>query len=399
MLSPVQYTQLSLLLTSLMISIIFFLAWSSLGRKPHALNWSLAFLASTFYWGLVMMEEVFPSFESNWLAANACGFVLVTLALQAHCQRTNCKFLPRNLWPYAGLCYAVVVWATMISPHGGLSVAALPFVGAISLLLSAFVILRHREEPRPAEWAAGTLMTVFAITQVVSASHLFSHGPDITTVSAAMYEHASFLAMPAGFIGMAMFVVFMLASDEAEEIKEIAVRDQLTGLLNRRGFGEQAVRAFATARRTDRPLSVIMSDLDHFKDVNDEYGHAAGDAALEHFANLLTAERRADDIVARMGGEEFALILPGVELEKCMEIADGLCEQLATTPLVVDGRAVDMTASFGVAMIAERDSTLTDIIVRADRALYRSKRSGRNRVDLESSQFMRAADGKLRSVS
>lgn len=399
MLSPVQYTQLSLLLTSLMISIIFFLAWKSLGRKKHALNWSLAFLASTVYWGLVMAEDLFPSFEANWLTANAFGFALVTLALQAHCQRTNCKFLPRHLWPYGLACYGVVVWATLVGKHGGFAIASLPFVGAISLLLSAFVIVRHREEPRPAEWAAATLMTVFAITQVVSASHLFSHGSDIITVSQAMYEYPSFLAMPAGFIGMAMFVVFMLASDQAEEIKEIAVRDQLTGLLNRRGFGEQAVRAFAIARRTDQPISVVMSDLDHFKGVNDEYGHAAGDAALEHFANLLTDGRRAEDIVARMGGEEFALVLPGVELEKCMEIADSLCTRLATTPLVVDGRAVEMTASFGVAMIAERDSTLTDVIVRADRALYRSKRAGRNRVDLESSQFMRAADGKLRSVS
>ena len=86
MMSPVQYTQLSLLLTSMMISIIFFLAWRSLGRKLHALNWSLAFLASAIYWGLIMMEDVFPNFEANWLMANAFGFVLVTLALQAHCQ-------------------------------------------------------------------------------------------------------------------------------------------------------------------------------------------------------------------------------------------------------------------------------------------------------------------------
>ena len=177
------------------------------------------------------------------------------------------------------------------------------------------------------------------------------------------------------------------------------MRDQLTGLYNRRGFGEMAARAYATARRTGRPVSVIMADIDHFKDVNDEFGHAAGDAALVHFARMLCHGRRGDDFAARMGGEEFALVLPGTALEETMAIADDLCARMAATPMVVDGRDVDMTASFGVATVSNRDTCLTDIIVRADRALYRSKRAGRNRVDLESSQLMRAADGTLKSLA
>ena len=100
-----------------------------------------------------------------------------------------------------------------------------------------------------------------------------------------------------------------------------------------------------------------------------------------------------------MGGEEFAVVLPGTELEKTMAIADDLCVRMAETPMIVDRRAVDMTASFGVATISNNDSCLTDVIVRADRALYRSKRAGRNRVDLESSQLMRALDGTLKSVA
>jgi diguanylate cyclase (GGDEF)-like protein len=191
----------------------------------------------------------------------------------------------------------------------------------------------------------------------------------------------------------------MLASDVSVDMKEIAVRDQLTGLLNRRGFSEQSAMAYATARRGRAPISVIMTDIDHFKTVNDEFGHATGDEALAHFAKLLNENRRIDDIAARIGGEEFALVLPGTQIEQAISIADELCERMAASPLAVDGRDVVMTASFGVAAISEKDTCLTDVIIRADRALYRSKRAGRNRVDLESSQFMRAIDGSLKAVT
>jgi diguanylate cyclase (GGDEF)-like protein len=142
-----------------------------------------------------------------------------------------------------------------------------------------------------------------------------------------------------------------------------------------------------------------MTDIDHFKSVNDEFGHAAGDEALAHFAGLLREYRRVDDIAARIGGEEFALVLPGTGIEEAISVADDLCRRLAASPLIVDGRDVVMTASFGVAAISEKDTSLTDVIVRAYRALYRSKRAGRNRVDLESSQLMRAVDGSLEAVT
>jgi diguanylate cyclase (GGDEF)-like protein len=196
-----------------------------------------------------------------------------------------------------------------------------------------------------------------------------------------------------------MFVIFMLASDLSEQMREIAVRDQLTGLLNRRGFAEQTERAYATARRTDRPISVIMADIDHFKSINDEFGHAAGDNALCHFAKILKVTRRADDIFARMGGEEFAIVLPGTVLEEAIHISEDLCRLLKEAPMIVEGRSMPMTASFGVATLSLNDSSMTDAVIRADRALYRSKRAGRSRVDLESSQIMRGSDGTLKPVS
>lgn len=397
--SQVVYIQFSLLLTSAMVAVIFFIAWHTMGRKPYALTWSVGFAASAAYWLCILFKDAFPTGESYWLTANAFGLVLVTLWAKGHCQRTDCRFLPRHLWPYAVLVYAGIVWAAVIRPHAGVSVSLLPFASALTLVLSAVIVLRHRSRPMPAEWAAASLMFLFAAAQGLTASNLLSLGSDREAVFAQLYANPSFMAMPAGFVGIAMFVVFMLASDMSEEMKEIAIRDQLTGLLNRRGFREHATAVYAACRRLARPVSVIMTDIDHFKSVNDDFGHAAGDAALAHFAALLSRHRRAEDVVARMGGEEFAVVLPGTDLVAGIAIAEALCADLERSPFVVDGRRIEMTASFGVACDSSRDESLADIIVRADRALYRSKRSGRNRVDLESSQIMRAPDGSLQSIA
>jgi diguanylate cyclase (GGDEF)-like protein len=129
------------------------------------------------------------------------------------------------------------------------------------------------------------------------------------------------------------------------------------------------------------------------------YGHAFGDAALVHYSKLLREDRRAEDVLARVGGEEFALVLPGTDLHSAMDIADRLRVKIESNEVKVEGVMITMTSSFGVAMVSDRDTCLSDTIIRADRALYRSKRGGRNQVDLDSSQLMLAADGSLKPIS
>ena len=392
MASPVSYILVSLTLTSAIIAVTFLIAWRTLGEKPYALSWCLAMVAATVQWFCNLQMYAFRDFASYWLTVGAFAVVVMTLGLRGHCQRTGNAWLPRNLWPFAVVVYMALVWITVVLQHVGLANAFLPGVSAASLFLSAAIVVHHREQTRPAEWAAATMIALVGVTQVAAATIAFQQGPGGDQTYRDLYMHFNFMTLPAGYTGMAIFILFMMASDISEEMRELAIRDQLTGLLNRRGFGEQGAAAYSFSRRTGRFVSIVMTDIDRFKEINDEFGHAAGDAALCHFAKLLQADRRAEDVLARVGGEEFALVLPGANLERALEIAERLCNKLEKSPLQADGRPLAMTASFGVATISASDKSIADIVVRADRALYRSKRAGRNRVDLESSQRIRTLE-------
>ena len=383
---------------SMTLSIVFLLAWKTLGRKSHILSWAVGFSAATVQWFLNLQANWFTSVEVHWLLVNAMALVLITLGLRGHCQRTDCRHLPANLWPYTGLIFAVIVWTTAVNTHVGIRTALVPASASATLLLSAWMIVRHRAVTRPAEWAAAVSMIIFAVTQGIAAGMAMLQGADGEVSYQALYVQYNFLTLPAGYIATGMFVIFMVTSDLSEELKELAVRDQLTGIFDRRGLGEQGARAYSTARRNNAPLSVIMMDIDRFKKINDEYGHSVGDDALCHFAEILKEARRTEDILARVGGEEFTLVLPGVELADALKLADQLCAKIERSAMPVAAAKLRMTASFGVATLNASDTCLSDTIVRADRALYRSKRAGRNQVDLESSQMMLTPDGVLKSL-
>ncbi len=397
--SPFFYIIFSLLISSAALSVIFFIAWSNFGRRGHALTWSLACFAGMLQWAVTLNAGLFPTTEAYLLTEKAFTIMLVTLGLRGHCQRTRCRKLPENLFPYAAVIYAFMAWHIVVEPHEGIQLATIPAYAAITLYLSAWMIVSYRERPRASEWAAAIFIALFATTQVMSAWIAGAQGQFRDEALYTLHMHFTFLTLPAGYMAMAMFIILMMASDISAEMKRIAVRDQLTGLLNRRGFTEYGEKAFAAARRLGTPLSIIMTDIDRFKFINDKFGHAAGDAALVHFARLVSEPRRSEDVVARVGGEEFALLLPGVGLRDAMAVADQLCAKIGDTPMDLTSVGLPMTSSFGVATLSENDTDLDDMVRRADRALYRSKRAGRNQVDLESSQLMLAADGTLRPLS
>ena len=393
------YIIFSLMVISAVLSLTFFMAWRNFGRKPHALTWSAAFLAGMLQWLCTLNYDAFPGQEAYLLTENAFSMALVALGLRGHCQRTKCKRLPRNLWPYVLAVYAFLAWHVLVDPNVGIRMTVVPAFAALTLFMSTYMIIRYRERTRPAEWAAAIAISVFGATQVGSAALAFMQGAAGDESIRAAYSHFNFLTLPAGYVTTSTLIILMMASDISAKLKKMAIQDELTGLLNRRGFHEYGERAFSAARRASLPLSVIMTDIDRFKYINDKFGHAAGDTALAHFARLVSDTRRQEDVIARVGGEEFALLLPGTDLRDAMAMADQLCKRIGSTPLETTAVGLPMTSSFGVATISENDTSLDDVVLRADRALYRSKRAGRNQVDLESSQLMRAPDGSLVPVS
>jgi len=166
---------------------------------------------------------------------------------------------------------------------------------------------------------------------------------------------------------------------EKARAEELARVDFLTNLANRRAFYEEGERELQSLQGGNRPAAVVMLDIDHFKSVNDRYGHAAGDSVIRAVAELIRANLRASDIAGRLGGEEFALLLPDTAAATVLVAAERL--RAATEALLVeqDGVRITFTLSIGVAVLAY-DATLDQWIARADAALYRAKQGGRNRV-------------------
>jgi diguanylate cyclase (GGDEF)-like protein len=166
-------------------------------------------------------------------------------------------------------------------------------------------------------------------------------------------------------------------TDVIGQLARASATDYLTGLLNRRAFDGEFLRQIDRAQRSRLPLALVLFDLDHFKQVNDHFGHAAGDRALCDFAELLDNERRSGDTLARIGGEEFAVVLFGVGLDEAIAFAERIGVELEGPSR--EGRPT-LTASAGVVAVSDGEHTPSSLLVAADRALYGAKEAGRHRV-------------------
>ncbi|HEY7514605.1 MAG TPA: sensor domain-containing diguanylate cyclase, partial [Vicinamibacteria bacterium] len=171
---------------------------------------------------------------------------------------------------------------------------------------------------------------------------------------------------------------------DRERQKELAVRDGLTDLYNRRAFNELLVQALAREDRQKGRLALILLDLDHFKKLNDTYGHPAGDAALRATARVLVQHLRKGDLAARYGGEEFVVILPGTDEEGALHLAERVRGAIEKHRLVFEGARLELAASLGAAVWPLDGQEPEALLAAADRALYAAKQGGRNRVVLAS---------------
>lgn len=163
-------------------------------------------------------------------------------------------------------------------------------------------------------------------------------------------------------------------------LEVLASTDSLTGLPNRQAIINKAEKEFARARQNNLPLSLVMIDVDHFKSINDKHGHAAGDHVLREVSTICQDVLRGSDVIGRIGGEEFVLLLPTAAQSNAEQVAERMRIRLASTKIYFHEQEFNITASFGVATLNDDDNTLQDMLDRADEAMYIAKNGGRNQV-------------------
>jgi diguanylate cyclase (GGDEF)-like protein len=238
-----------------------------------------------------------------------------------------------------------------------------------------------RAEKLSARWPLIVLLAVHSLVYL-GGSHDLLTGEFALDSPPVLFSWFGAMHFESIVFSMAGAIIMILLCKERVEVGyiEAAGVDALTGVANRRALLEGAEGLFKRCQKSKSPLSVTMFDLDHFKDVNDTFGHEVGDRVLGGFAQTVRTMLRPTDLFGRYGGEEFLLVMPNVSIEAASAIADRARQQFALDYKFIDGRPLAATVSAGVALAAP-DATFQGVIVAADTAMYAAKHGGRNRVE------------------
>ncbi|MBL8937041.1 MAG: GGDEF domain-containing protein [Archangium sp.] len=278
---------------------------------------------------------------------------------------------------------AGIGWFTAVRDDFAIRVVLASIAWVTTLAGSARALWRGRQ----AEGASSrlVLMVLFvglALVMVFRAGWFgLRAGPETTVVDPGSWVNVltPMLASTLPIIGTTAFLL-MCSERLRRDWEHAASTDALTGLWNRRTLISRGAAALDEAHQHGRGLAVAVIDVDHFKSVNDRFGHEVGDVALQHVAKALRSQCRAVDLAARHGGEEFVVLLKDLDAASAADAAERLRAALAATPLVHGDLRLELTASFGVTTLTRDDRSFDDLLRRADAALYRAKHEGRNRV-------------------
>lgn len=183
-------------------------------------------------------------------------------------------------------------------------------------------------------------------------------------------------------VAIVVLGILMIGERSQRRLRELAMSDQLTGVLNRRGFFESSAAQFAKRSENSGEIAIALFDIDHFKAINDKYGHPAGDKVIAEFAQRATRMIRPGDTFGRIGGEEFALLLPATTINEARLIVERVRAAFAEMPMLFDQTEITATASAGISIGQVQDTNLDRLISAADSALYAAKRAGRNRTSI-----------------
>lgn len=290
---------------------------------------------------------------------------------------------PAVMWrlaPVLVLVAAGLTWFSLAAPSlaGRIVLASSLYVALCVLAVREFQ--RHGGLARVTSRYMMVVFSLFAVAMVARIATTLIFPSRGTVLSGGIMEQMTFYNGIVQGILIALGYIILTTERLQQELREQAALDPLTGIFNRRAFFEAASGRIAEAVRARQPVSLLAVDLDHFKRINDGFGHGVGDRVLRHFVRTARRELREQDTMARFGGEEFVALLPRVCVAEAEGVAERLARRFADAPLVVDGRRVEATVSVGVAELDAGRERLEGLLERADDALYRAKSRGRNQV-------------------
>jgi diguanylate cyclase (GGDEF)-like protein len=341
-------------------------------RAVRALAWwGSAYLIGAFsltLWLTPMARQLPPEIPEA-LTLIACGVVWSGIRL-LHARRIHplSAFAGAALWPL--LCQS-----PGFEPGTRLRLA----VGAVVVALYTFAIAREfwRERRKSLiSRRAGVLVPMLHAAVFLTAPMMQLIEPG---QSASVWLTVFIIQIMIYSTGAAFLVLITVKDQRVDLYRRAANTDPLTGLLNRRAFSEYALTLFGQRALRGKPVTVLMFDLDYFKSINDRFGHATGDAVLKVFAQVMRTSTRTSDILARLGGEEFAAIVPG-DLSVAALVGERVRAAFQAAGAVVEEHAINGTVCIGAASAIVPVTNLDALIERADQALYRAKHEGRNRL-------------------
>jgi diguanylate cyclase (GGDEF)-like protein len=339
--------------------------------------------------GLLLQIPVFLMFGLNGALPGSAAIVLanalfaLAYAEMARAVRVfaggNARNSRTELILIAALIAVPIVFGYLIpSPRWRLGLGA-PLLAFLSLGV-ARAILARGGTLRAADYLTGGLFIACAIPMLARACIELSGLGESLETARTIARNLFFLT--GSSLPMIGTIGFLLMCNDRinEELSRLAMLDPLTGVFNRRTFETHAQNAIAHAQRNGLALSLLAVDIDHFKRVNDEFGHEGGDLALQRIVELLQQNLSEAEILSRIGGEEFAVLIPGADEAAASTTAERLRRHLERSTVNVDGRELTLHISAGVATLAPGTANLSALLRAADRALYAAKRAGRNRI-------------------
>ncbi|MRX09852.1 diguanylate cyclase [Pseudoduganella sp. FT25W] len=304
----------------------------------------------------------------------ALGLGLVLRGLRVHCSATlSWTFIAALV----GIALLIPAYFTLVAPSLRARLCFSGFYFAILNWMCAVVVARHGVWRVSGISLAGFILLGLAL--FLRGVHMLLHTDPADTTS-SLVMGLSTLAIPLAQICIAFGLIQMVMWRYAERLRRLSTLDALTGALNRAGLEIQGKRVGLRALRAARSLAVIMIDVDNFKVINDTHGHPVGDEVLRHLARLVKLELRPHDLLARFGGEEFVLVLDGVNLAAALNVAERLRARIESEVVELDNLSVRYTASMGVVCSDEHSYDLIRLISAGDAAMYDAKRAGRNKV-------------------